>query len=227
MKKLLLASSLLLGCIYAHAGLEPLTNSDLQQIDGQAGADINLDLRLNQTTPGTFDTTLCSDLRFCRLGLSINNRYDNSTQDTYDVNGNRIPSATGKKLWLVFKGIQGSINVQQMALDSANVTYSGTTKPAFQLGFDPLKPIQIRNLGFTALSIETDTQANEGGTPGYLAMGDGGTGAGTYVAGKYSNTANKFDLGRETGFTGLNINANLSIAGTIKIFSCDSNHPRC
>ena len=226
MKKLLLASYLLLTCVCAHAGLELLTNSDLQQIDGQAGADINLDLRLNQTTPGTFDTTLCSDLRFCRLGLSINNRYDDSTQDTYDVNGNRIPSATGKKLWLVFKGIQGSINVQQMSLDSANLT--GTTKPAFQLGFDPLKPIQIRNLGFTALSIETDAQVNEGGTPGYLVMGSGGTGAGAYTAGKYSNTTNKFDLGHETGFTGLNINANLSIAGTIKIFSCaNSSGSRC
>ena len=226
MKKLLLASSLLAICASVYADLKPLTNADLQQIDGQAGADINLDLRLNQTTPGAFDTTLCSDLRFCRLGVSINNRYDNGTQDTYDVNGNRIPSPTGKKLWLVFKGIQGSVNIQQMAIDGVNLTYGGTTKPAIQLGFDPLKPIQIRNLGFSALSIETDTGVNEAG-PGYLAMGTGGTGASAYANGKYTNGTNLFDLGRETGFTGLNINGNLSIAGTIKIFSCDSTNPRC
>lgn len=227
MKKILLASSLLAICASAYAGLEPLTNADLQQIDGQAGADINLDLRLNQTTPGVFDTNLCSALEFCRLGIAVNNRYHDGTQDTYDVNGNRIPSASGKKLWLVFKGIQGSINIQQMALDGKSLTYGSITKPAIQLGFDPLKPIQIRNLGFTALSIETDEQANEGGTPGYLAMGSGGSGARAYSAGKYTDATNKFDFGLETGFTGLNINGNLSVAGTIKMFSCDSTHPRC
>ena len=117
MKKILLASSFLAMCVSAYGALEPLTNLDLQHIDGQAGADINLDLRLNQTAPGVFDTTLCSALEFCRLGIAVNNRYHDGTQDTYDVNGNRIPSATGRKLWLVFKGIQGSINIQQMALD--------------------------------------------------------------------------------------------------------------
>ena len=227
MKKILLASSLLVMCASAYAGLEPLTNADLQQVDGQAGADISLDLRLNNTTPGVFDTTLCAALEFCRLGISINNRYDDGPQDTYDGNGNRIPSTTGKKLWLVFKGIQGSINIQQMALDGKSLTYGSITKPAIQLGFDRLKPIQIRNLGFTALSIETDEQKSEGGIPGYLAMGSGGSGARAYSNGKYTNATNQYDLRRETGFTGLNINGDLSVAGTIKMFSCDSTHPRC
>lgn len=226
MKTFAVISSLFLSAS-VHAGLEPLTNADLQHIDGQAGADISLDLRLNQTSPGVFDSSGCASLEFCRLGISINNRYDDSSQDSYDANGNRVASATGKKLWLVFKGVQGAINIQQMALDGADLKYGTITKPAIQLGFDPLKPIQIRNLGFSAVSIETDEQANEGGIPGYLAMGSGGSGAKAYSAGKYSDPVNQFDLGRETGFTGLNINANLSVAGTIKIFSCDASHPRC
>lgn len=227
MKSLFIISCLLSFATSANAALEPLNNSDLQQVDGQAGADISLELRLNQTSAGVFDTTGCADLKFCRLGLSVNNRYDDGTQDTYDVNGNRVASATGKKLWLVFKGIQGTINIQQMALDGADLKYGNITKPAIQLGFNPLKPIQIRNLGFSAISIETDGGTNETGTPGYLATGSGGTGAGAYSAGKYTNTTNQFDFGRETGFTGLNINGNLSVAGTIKIFSCDGSHPRC
>lgn len=227
MKNLVLASSLLLASFSATAGLEPLANSELQQIDGQAGADISLDLRLNQTTPGVFDSTGCAKLEFCRLAVSVNNRYHDGTQDSYDVNGKRVASATGKKLWLVFKGVQGAINIQQMALDGADLKYGNITKPAVQLGFNPLKPIQIRNLGFSALSVETDEQVNEGGMPGYLAMGSGGNGANAYSAGKYSDPTNQFDFGRETGFTGLNINANLSVAGTIKIFSCDGSHPRC
>lgn len=226
MKILFLVSCLLSLATSVNAALEPLNNSDLQQVDGQAGADISLELRLNQTTAGVFDATGCADLKFCRLGISVNNRYDDGTQDTY-VNGSRVASSTGKKLWLVFKGIQGTINIQQMALDGADLKYGNITKPAIQLGFNPLKPIQIRNLGFSALSIETDDQANEGGTPGYLAMKTGGTGANAYNSGKYTDATNQFDLGRETGFTGLNINGNLSVAGTIKIFSCDSSHPRC
>lgn len=225
MKKLALIFSLVFSAS-VHAGLEPLANSELQQVDGQAGADISLELRLNQTSAGVFDTTGCASIQFCRLGVSINNRYHDGTQDTY-VNGNRVASATGKKLWLVFKGIQGTINIQQMALDGADLKYGNITKPAIQLGFNPLKPIQIRNLGFSALSIETDDGPNETGTPGYLAMGSGGTGANAYSAGRYTDASNKFDLGRETGFTGLNIHGNLSVAGTIKIFSCDGLHPRC
>ena len=225
MKKLALICALVFSAPL-HAALEPLANTDLQQVDGQAGADISLELRLNQTSAGVFDTAGCSSIEFCRLGISINNRYDDGSQDTY-VSGNRVVSATGKKLWLVFKGIQGTINIQQMKLDGADLKYGNIIKPAIQLGFDPLKPIQIRNLGFSALSIETDGGVNETGTSGYLAMGSGGSGANAYSAGRYTDASNKFDLGRETGFTGLNINGNLSVAGTIKIFSCDGSHPRC
>ena len=87
----------------------------------------------------------------------------------------------------------------------------------------------IRNFGYQSLAIETDTVANEGGgnLPGYLAKGSGGSGVTAYANGKYTAPANLFDLGRETGFMGLNTYGNLALAGTIKIFSCDTNHPRC
>lgn len=227
MKKLILISSLVFLSNTASAALEALNNADLQKVDGQAGADISLELRLNQTSAGVFDAAGCAALEFCRLGIALNNRYDNATQDTFDINGNRVASATGKKLWLVFKGIQGTVNIQQMALDGADLKYGTVTKPAIQLGFVASKPIQIRNLGFSALSIETDEEINEGGIPGYLALGSGGSGATAYSAGKYTDASNGFDFGRETGFTGLNINGNLAVAGTMKIFSCDGSHPRC
>ena len=96
-----------------------------------------------------------------------------------------------------------------------------------RFGFDASKPVLIRNFGYQSLAIEADTVDNEGAgnLPGYLAKSGGGSGAGAYANGKY--TAAGFDQGREVGFTGLNVNANLALQGTVKIFSCDTNHPRC
>lgn len=220
MKKLTLLLSLMIS-LSAQAALEPLNNSDLQLVDGQAGADLSLDLKLNHTSTSTFDNgtgAICELAQYCRLGVALNNRTD----------------STGKKQWLVFKGIQGSINVQLLKLDGADLTYktlanTDVVKPAMNLGFDATRPVLMRNVGFNALAIETDSVANEGtnNVPGYLALGSGGTGANAYNNGRYTDTTNQFDLGRETGFMGLMINANLSIAGNIKMFSCDGTHPRC
>lgn len=227
MKKLTLLLSLMVS-LSAQAALEPLNNSDLQLIDGQAGADLSLDLKLNHTSTSNFDNgtgAICELAQYCRLGISLNNRNDD---------GSVTGSATGKKQWLVFKGIQGSINVQLLKLDGSDLTYvplvgANITKPAMSLGFDATRPILMRNVGFNALAVETDSVANEGlnNIPGYLALGSGGTGTSAYANGRYTNTTNQFDLGRETGFMGLMINANLSIAGNIKMFSCDGTHPRC
>ncbi len=209
----------------ASAALEALDNADLQQVDGQAGADLSLDLKLNYKPNSTLqynlDDSLCSgtDAQFCRLGISLNNRKDSS----------------GKKQWLVFKGIQGSINIQQLKLDGSNLAYktlagADINKAAINLGFNAERPIILRDVGFSALAIETDTVANEGlnNIPGYLAMGNGAAGTtGAYTAGRYTNTTNNFDRGRETGFMGLMIKGNLSVAGNIKMFSCDGTHPRC
>lgn len=229
MKKLALLLSLMVS-LSAQAALEPLNNTDLQQVDGQAGADLSLDLKLNHTSTSTFDNgtgAICEQAQYCRLGISLNNRNDD---------GSVTGSATGKKQWLVFKGIQGSINVQQLKLDGSDLTYAplvgaNITKPAMSLGFDATRPILMRNVGFNALAVETDSVANEGtnNVPGYLALGSSATttGVNAYANGRYTNTTNQFDLGRETGFMGVMINGNLSIAGNIKMFSCDGTHPRC
>lgn len=230
MKKLTLLAALVALSNTSHAGLEQMDNQALQQVTGQGGADISLQLRLNHDNSANF---VCAnnELEYCRLALSINNRYaDGSYKDSSGVVRNSaggIIANVGRKQWLVFKGIQGTINIQEIKLDGTDLTYNGIVKPAIQLSFNPLKPIQFRNVGFQSLAIETDTVANEGAgnAPGYLAKGSGGTGTGTYVNGKYTTAG--FDNGREVGFTGLNIHGNLSVAGTLKIFSCDAGHPRC
>jgi len=230
MKKMTALATLMIVSMQGYAGLEPLDNQELTEVVGQGGADISLELRLNHGANAAFNCDT-NALEYCRIALAINNRYaDGSYRDSLGVVRNSagvvIPNV-GRKQWLVFKGIQGTINVQQLKLDGADLSYNGITKPAIQLSFDPLKPILLRNVGYQSLAIETDTVANEGvgNLPGYLAKGSGGTGSTAFANGKY--TAAGFDNGREVGFTGLNINGNLSIAGTLKVFSCDAGHPRC
>jgi hypothetical protein len=174
------------------------------------------------------------------LAMASNNRYDNGSY--IDATGTiRKPDGSagtaadlGKKQWVVFKGMQGTIHIQNMQIDGADLLYRDDSnaeqiKAALQLTFDAAHPIRIRNFGFSALSIETDTVANEGAgnVPGYLAMGSGGTGEKAYANGVYTNTTNKFDQGRETGFTGLSMNGNLALQGTLKVFSCDASMKRC
>ena len=235
MKKLTLILAFLVVSNTSHAALEQLDNQALTAVTGQGGADISLQLALNQNSSGVFNCDT-NALEYCRLAVSINNRYADgsyrdSTGQARDKDGVSIANV-GLKQWLVFKGVQGTINIQKIGIDGADLTYIGKslteiTKPTIQLSFEASKPILFRNVGYQSLSIETDTVANEGGgnLPGYLAKGAGGTGTGAYVDGKYTTAG--FDNGRETGFTGLNINGNLSIAGTLKIFSCDAGHPRC
>lgn len=235
MKKLTLISAFLVLSSTSHATLEQLDNQALTAVTGQGGADISLQLALNQNSSGVFNCDT-NELEYCRLAVSINNRYADgsyrdSTGQARDKDGVSIANV-GLKQWLVFKGVQGTINIQKIGIDGADLTYIGKslteiTKPTIQLSFEASKPILFRNVGYQSLSIETDTVANEGGgnLPGYLAKGAGGTGTGAYADGKYTTAG--FDNGRETGFTGLNINGNLSIAGTLKIFSCDAGHPRC
>ena len=178
--------------------MEPLADKDLQAVDGQAGADLSLELKLNHDSSDNF-FCVNNDLQYCRLAISPNNRNDDGT-----VTG----SATGKKLWLVFKGLQGTINIQYAGLDGVDLPGIGKTKAGLALTFDAARPILIRNYGYNALSIETDSVANEGAgnVPGYLKTS-------TY-------TTAGFDNGRETGFTGLMMNGNLAFTGVVKIFSC-------
>ena len=230
MKRYTLAMLLAASNIVFAADMQPMTDEELQLVDGQAGADLSLEMRLNQLPDYSFDTTLCANFEFCRFAMNLNNRNHDGT-----VTG----SATGRKLWLVFKQVQGTIKFQELKLDGSDLApYIGDNsatvqKAAIQLGFDASKPVLIRNFGYQSLAIESDTCTESNlncstGTvnvPGYLAKNSGGSGTGAYTNGKY--TAAGFDNGREVGFTGLSINANLALQGTLKIFSCDANHPRC
>jgi hypothetical protein len=230
MKRYILAMLLAASNIVFAADMQPMTDEELQLVDGQAGADLSLEMRLNQLPDYSFDTTLCANFEFCRFAMNLNNRNHDGT-----VTG----SATGRKLWLVFKQVQGTIKFQELKLDGSDLApYIGDNsatvqKAAIQLGFDASKPVLIRNFGYQSLAIESDTCTESNlncstGTvnvPGYLAKNSGGSGTGAYTNGKY--TAAGFDNGREVGFTGLSINANLAFTRNAKIFSCDANHPRC
>ena len=235
MKKNILFSALLLVFGAAHAELQTLDNQQLQQVEGQAGATINWTLSLNQTSPGVFDTTTCSDLRFCRFAVSSNNRYDDGSYVSndgtiYKKNGD-VTTATGRKQWLVFKGLQGTIQIQNMDISGDDLKYTadnGTDekiKAALKVSFKKEYPILIRNLGFSALSIETDTVANEGAgnVSGYFNADKYGATAGPDI--KVTNSV--YDQGRETGFTGITMNGNLALQGNLKVFSCDASMKRC
>ena len=235
MKKNILFSALLLVFGAAHAELQTLDNQQLQQVEGQAGATINWTLSLNQTSPGVFDTTTCSDLRFCRLGLSLNNRYDDgsyvSNDGTIHKKNGDVTTETGRKQWLVFKGLQGTIQIQNMDISGDDLKYTadnGTDekiKAALKVSFKKEYPILIRNLGFSALSIETDTVANEGAgnVSGYFNADKYGATAGTNI----KVTTSVYDQGKETGFTGITMNGNLALQGNLKVFSCDASMKRC
>lgn len=224
---MLFASLLVLLFQTTHAELKPLENNELQAVEAQSAATINWSLSLNQTSPGVFANATgqyCNgtDVKFCRLAMSFNNR---TTSD-------------GKKQWLVLKGIQGTIGLNNVDIDGVDLLYSSDSnmtavpdqiKAALQLSIKETSPILIRNFGFNAMSIETDTVANEssGNIPGYLAMGAGGSGVSAYANGVYTDTTNQFDQGRETGFTGMMMNGNLALQGTLKVFSCDASMKRC
>ena len=235
MKKNILFSALLLVFGAAHAELQTLDNQQLQQVEGQAGATINWTLSLNQTSPGVFDTTTCSDLRFCRFAVSSNNRYDDgsyvSNDGTIHKKNGDVTTATGRKQWLVFKGLQGTIQIQNMDISGDDLKYTadnGTDekiKAALKVSFKKEYPILIRNLGFSALSIETDTVANEGAgnVSGYFNADKYGATAGPDI----KVTTSVYDQGKETGFTGITMNGNLALQGNLKVFSCDASMKRC
>ena len=230
----MLFSALLLVFGAAHAELQTLDNQQLQQVEGQAGATINWTLSLNQTSPGVFDTTTCSDLRFCRFAVSSNNRYDDgsyvSNDGTIHKKNGDVTTATGRKQWLVFKGLQGTIQIQNMDISGDDLKYTADStdekiKAALKVSFKKEYPILIRNLGFSALSIETDTVANEGAgnVSGYFNADKYGATAGPDI----KVTTSVYDQGRETGFTGITMNGNLALQGNLKVFSCDASMKRC
>lgn len=229
MKKaaLLLIASCLTAPSYA---LEALSDEVLQTVEGQAGADLSLKLSINQKLSDgkyVFDNgtgAVCADVQFCRLAISVNNRY---------IDSNGQPSSTdGHKLWLVFKGIQGTINIQKLGLDGMDLTYKSDggaekIKAAMQLSFDATKPIEIRNFGFNALAFGQDKFTTTGGVE---AGSTNPSDYGYLQVTRYDATnapTSAYDHGRETGFMGLQMNGNLAVQGKVMMFGCDASHPRC
>lgn len=209
--------------------LEAMTDSDLQAIDGQAGADLSLKLTLNQKLVNgkyVFDNGndgVCKDVQFCRIALVVNNRY---------IKNNLPNSVDGNKLWLIMKGVQGTVNIQKMGLDGVDLSYKtkgGTDKlkAAMQISFDGGKPIEIRNLGFDSLAFAQDKFSSTATTEtGSTVQGD----YGFLQVDRYNTTnapGSNYDHGRETGFMGLQMNGNLVLQSKIMMFGCDGNHPRC
>lgn len=208
--------------------LDALNDDELQKVEGQAGADLSLRLSLNQrldqnTSKYVFDEGLCKDLEYCRFALALNNRY---------IKNGQASSSDGNKLWLVFKGIQGTINIQKLGLDGMDLTYKANggaekIKAVMQLSFEASKPIQIRNFGFNALAFGQDkfTSNSTSEVGSSLASDYGYLQVSKYSASNAPNSV--YDHGRETGFMGMQMNGNLAMQGKIMIFGCDSTHPRC
>lgn len=253
-KSSLLLTLLGLGCSFSVSALELLDDGILQSIDGQAGMDLSLELSLNHkpitsiATGGVwaydpsktpqFDSNVCDGgkLEYCRLALIFNNR-------TVDKNGNPLGSNDGRKQWITFKGVQGTINIQRLGIDGGKIQYtpkSGSAtidRPAVYLSFDETKPLQIRNLGFQSLAIETDTCGESGTTTHCISSSSSNT-PGYLNTTKYEAAAGAFDANnpftgtaRERGFLGVNMNANVQISGKVAMFSCAASgsnaHPRC
>ena len=201
MNKIIWTALLCSFSLMAHADLQALDNSQLQNVQGQGVATINWDLSINQTADNQFDTTVCSQLQYCRLAINFANR---------------------DKLWLVAKGIHGALSLQNVDIAGTDLIYTDDNgakqiKAALQLAFDSSKPILIRNFGFNSLAVETDSST----TPGYLAMSSGTA----FTDGVYTGTG--FDAGREVGFLGMSMNGNLAVNGSLKVFSCDASMKRC
>src|SRR5690606_20467438 len=101
------------------------------------------------------DPAACGTTKqFCRLAIAPNNHVDSN----------------GNKKWLVFKGLQGTLQIDKFSVDGTTII-NAARKPqtAMQITFYDDNPLKIRNLGFSTVSIETGTSGTEGyeNTPTY------------------------------------------------------------
>lgn len=223
MKRLYTVMMLSILSSFSFAQLKNLNAEQLSEVRGRAGeavvggADLSLTLSLNHhyandlnqlnisTITGKESSGIaqvstayyvmrpnldCPMLELCRLAISPNNHVEN-----------------GQKKWLVFKGIQGTIQIDQLTLSGTTfINQEGAPQSAMRLTFYDGKPLKIRNLGFTSLSVES-------GNEGYFNNT-------TYSkVGSTTRNVPAFDNGQETGFMGLNIHGNLHADGHIKIFN--------
>lgn len=229
MLKSVLCCIFCLSSVMVHAGLQALDSTEMNQVSGQGGADLNWTLSLNHVYATdlskndisrldassnvleafyVLDPAACGTTRqFCRLAIAPNNHVD----------------ANGNKKWLVFKGIQGTLQIDKFSVDGDTIiNAAGKPQTALKITFYDDKPLKIRNLGFNTVSIETGTGlgALEGyaNTPTYqtykqkIIDADGNITTSTTDVGS-------FDKGAEKGFLGVNMHGNMHMSGNLKIFS--------
>ena len=220
LKKMTLATLVGLS-LSAHANLTSLNADEMTQTTGQGGADLSwtfslnhqyaTDLTLNnisgiengkEVVYYKFDPKSCgANNLLCRLAISPNNHVDKN----------------GNKKWLVFKDIQGTLQIDRFSLDGTTIINArGEPQTAMKVTFYDDSPLKIRNLGFSTLSIETGTQSQEGFLntekyDTYVEKINGGTAV--------TKDVPKFDRGQEKGFVGLNVHGNMHMSGNLKIFS--------
>lgn len=229
LKKMTLAT-LMCVSLSSYANLVNLNQQEMKEVVGQGGADLSWTFSLNHryaTNPNLknihgiengiatvyydFDANSCgTNNLFCRLAISPNNHVDEDDN----------------KKWLVFKDIQGTLQIDRFSIDGATIiNYRNIPQAAMQVTFYDESPLKIRNLGFSTLAVETGTTDEaDNKEEGYLNVDKYDTYVEkiTDINGNIT-TAEKavpqFDLGQEKGFMGLNVHGNMHISGKLKIFS--------
>ena len=153
-----------------HANLIALENHELTQATGQGGADLSWTLSLNHEYAENLELSNISKFNGGTKPTEVYYRYskncaDNNVLCRLVIAPNNHEDNNGNKKWLVFKQIQGTIQIDKFSLDGTTIiNHKNDPQTAMQLKFYDDKPLKIRNLGFAALSIETGSGqgVNEG-----------------------------------------------------------------
>lgn len=227
MLKTLLFGTLCFTTMLSHAGLEALDQAQMTDVVGQGGADLNWTLSLNHVYATdlsknniskldaagnvieafyVLDPAACgSTKQFCRLAIAPNNHVDGD----------------GNKKWLVFKGLQGTLQIDKFSVDGSTlINAAGKPQTALKISFYDDKPLKIRNLGFSTVAIEIGANGVEGyaNTPTYETYNQKIIDANGNITTTVNNVGS-FDKGTEKGFLGVNMHGNLHMNGNLKIFS--------
>lgn len=228
MLKMISIVTLLGASLSASANLVSLNYQELTETTGQGGADLSWTLSLNHqyatdmsklnisngnpSNPNDvfykLDPDSCgTNNLLCRLAIAPNNHVDEN----------------GNKKWLVFKQLQGTIQIDKFSLDGTTIiNHHNEPQTAMKISFYDDKPLKIRNLGFATLAIETGT--GEGANEGYANSQTYNkfTGRVYQADGTFTEEEQDvplFDRGTEKGFMGLNVHGNMHMNGNLKIFS--------
>ena len=145
-------------------GMEPLDRSEMDEVRGQEGIAVEMELRANADAEGQPLNPDCATSLAptdCRLALQFTGREDE---------------------WIVLKGFYGAVNIPEAHIDSATTPPAATTHedlsrfedeqgvpllatphdlPVLQVSFP--EDIEIWNLTISGASIEYD----DGSTPGF------------------------------------------------------------